>query len=121
MKVYKLDHENGKEITMYNSYNSKISRIIRHDKPLQMGCIFINSEGCVGLHEAVCDQLFLVISGEGWVTGKEGVKYNIKSGFAAYWESGEIHESSSEHGMLVLVIESNELDLLMKVVKYLDS
>ncbi|MNT15941.1 hypothetical protein D3C72_1510210 [compost metagenome] len=53
--------------------------------------------------------------------GKEGVRYPIESGRAAYWEADELHESGSEHGMTVLVIEGEDLEPLMKEIEWLES
>ncbi len=121
MKVYNFDKETGKEITSFNSKESIFSKIIQHNKPVHIGCMFIGPEGIVGLHKATINQLFLVLNGQGWVTGKEGIRFNIQSGKAAYWESGEIHESGSELGMTVIVIEGEDLEPLMNEVKWLES
>ncbi|AJY76198.1 hypothetical protein [Paenibacillus beijingensis] len=120
MRIFQFDKETGKSITDYGSKNSFFSRIIKHNKPIHIGCIFVGQDGVVGLHEATIKQLFLIVNGEGWVKGKEGIQYNIKSGFAALWELGEVHESGSELGMTAIVIESDDLEPQMNEVNLVD-
>jgi hypothetical protein len=38
---------------------------------------------------------------------------NIKAGQAAFWISGEWHESGTEFGMRAIVIESDSLDPIL--------
>jgi hypothetical protein len=120
MKIFKFNKEIGKEILKYESRNSIFSKILNHSNPIQIGCISVGQDGIVGLHEATISQLFLVVQGEGWVSGKESTRYNIDSGYAAFWERGEIHESGSEEGMLVIVIESENLDPKMIEINWFE-
>ena len=63
-----------------------------------------------GAHQATTRQLFLVTRGAGWVRGPEPERTAIVADQAAFWESGEEHESGSETGMVALVIEGDTLD-----------
>jgi mannose-6-phosphate isomerase-like protein (cupin superfamily) len=121
LRIYNFDKETGREITNFNSKQSIFSRIIQHDKPVYIGCMFIGPEGNLGSHPATINQLFLVLNGQGWVIGKEEIKYQIQSGKAAYWEPGEIHESESEQGMTVIIIEGEDLKPLMKEIEWIES
>lgn len=88
-----------------------------------VGCMQIPSDGIVGEHEAVVDQLFVVVDGEGWVYGEDKVAYRIQKGTAAFWSKGENHASGSELGMTVMVIEAESLnpEEKMKELKELHS
>jgi len=55
--------------------------------------------------------LFLVVQGEGWVSGESDKRVFIKTGEAAYWEKGEWHESGTESGITAIIIESVKFDL----------
>lgn len=112
--------DSGTEITKFNSEHSTFSRIIQHNKPVHIGCFHVGFKGVVGSHPATVHQLFLVLNGQGWVVGKEGIKYHIQSGRAAYWEPEEIHESGSEQGMTVIVIEGEDLKPLMTELEWLE-
>jgi quercetin dioxygenase-like cupin family protein len=114
MKIYRFDAEVGKSISKYESRNFIMSRIARFEESepfagMSIGCMHIGPDGVVGWHQAACPQLFLVVQGEGWVKAGESDKLPIKAGYAAFWETGEFHESGSDTGMTVIVIESEAL------------
>lgn len=75
------------------------------DGQLFVGCMHIPPRGLVGHHQATIPQLFMVVSGEGWVRGGEGDRHQVKTGDAALWAADEWHEAGSEMGMTVVVIE----------------
>ncbi|HYZ19310.1 MAG TPA: cupin domain-containing protein [Gaiellaceae bacterium] len=66
--------------------------------------------GLVGRHPAASAQLFAVVSGSGWVSGDDGLRKQISAGEAVLWEAGEEHESGSDEGMTVLVVEADAID-----------
>jgi mannose-6-phosphate isomerase-like protein (cupin superfamily) len=70
-----------------------------------LGCMYIGPNGRLGRHRTLQTQLFCVVSGEGAVSGGDGVFTPIEAGQAALWDAGEEHESSSVTGMTVLVLE----------------
>ncbi|WP_031305720.1 cupin domain-containing protein [Brevibacillus panacihumi] len=111
MKRFRFDRQVGHEIKQYESINAAISRIVRTQGPVSIGCIRIGPKGVLGYHPAVVDQLFLVVEGEGWVRGKDDSEpVPISAGQAAFWEAGEGHESGSEEGMIAMVIEGEKLN-----------
>jgi quercetin dioxygenase-like cupin family protein len=73
--------------------------------------IEVGPGGVVARHPAVVSQLFVVIRGSGWVSGFDGQREPIEAGGAVLWEPGEEHESGSEGGMAVVVVEAESLDL----------
>lgn len=87
-----------------------MSRVLVTKELAHVGCIHIGENGIVGYHQATCSQVFLVVAGEGWVRGKEDQRYRVESGDAVFWTEGEWHESGSETGMTVMVIESQTLN-----------
>ena len=80
------------------------------EKPARIGFMYLDPGGVIGYHQATVPQLLLVVSGEGWVLGKEGDKQRIVQGEAAFWEYGEGHETSTETGLTAMVIECEELE-----------
>ena len=52
-----------------------------------------------------------MIQGSGWVSGGDGEREQIRAGEAVVWEPGEEHESGSDEGMTVLVVEAESLDV----------
>ena len=73
--------------------------------------IEVEPGGLVGRHPAAAFQLFTVVSGSGWVSGGDGEREPIAAGQAVVWEPGEEHESGSDAGMTVLVVEAESLDI----------
>lgn len=120
MKIFNFGKDNGKEITVFNSSNSRFSKIIQPHHSVHIGCIHIGPQGVVGSHPATVHQLFVVLNGQGWVVGREGIRYRIESGQAAYWEPEEMHESGSEEGMTVMVIEGEDLTPAMTETEWLE-
>jgi hypothetical protein len=121
LRIFSFAKETGKAITHFNSQQAFFSKMLRHDKPIHIGCIHVEANGVVGSHPATIHQLFLVVNGRGWVVGEEGVKYDIGPGMAAFWEPEEIHESGSDEGMTAIVIEGEDLVPVMNEIQWLKS
>ena len=110
MKLYQFGPQVGTSITAFDSVNVVITPIQRAPGQVQIGCIHIGLHRRVGYHQAVGPQLFLVTQGSGWVRGAGDERTPISAGMAAFWTDGEWHESGSESGMSVIVIEGETLD-----------
>jgi quercetin dioxygenase-like cupin family protein len=72
--------------------------------------IEVEAGGLVGRHPAASAQLFVVVRGSGWVSGADSLRRQISAGEAVLWEAGEEHESGSDEGMTVLVVEADKVD-----------
>ncbi len=111
MRLYSFGATHGRPITEFGSVYVTINGIVYVlEGDVQVGCMRLAPGGRVGAHQATTRQLFLVMSGEGWVRGPESERTPIAVGQAAFWEPGEEHESGSETGMVALVIEGDTLD-----------
>ena len=73
--------------------------------------IEVEPGGVVARHPAGGFQLFAVVSGSGWVSGADGEREPIGAGEGVVWDPGEEHESGSDEGMTVLVVEAESLDI----------
>jgi len=112
MKVYRFDQEVGKEIGVYGSRELVMSKILMSEEGVpihHVGCMHIGPGGVVGKHRAESDQLFMVVSGEGWAQSEKGPAIRIEAGQAVLWKKEEWHESGSELGMTVIVVEGQHL------------
>jgi redox-sensitive bicupin YhaK (pirin superfamily) len=69
----------------------------------------LEAEGRIGRHPAVADQCLLVIEGRAHVSGGDGSTVEIEAGQAALWMAGEDHETRTEDGARVLIIEGHGL------------
>jgi hypothetical protein len=105
MKIFRFDPEVGRNIDRYNSSGFIISRVAQLFDEAVINCAYLDAKGVIGYHQTTVSQLFLVVHGEGWVRGELPHRTSIKAGQAAYWDKEEWHESGTETGMTVVIIE----------------
>ncbi len=98
----------AREVTAAGSVSARVRRLAAD---AHVVVIEVGAGGLVARHAAIGQQLFAVVSGSGWVSGGDGRREPIDAGEAVLWEQGEEHESGSEVGMTVLVVEAESLDL----------
>jgi quercetin dioxygenase-like cupin family protein len=109
MRVFKLHHENAHEIQAYHSHGVTHLIIANHLLDAHIGMMFVDPQGVIGYHQASSDQLFILMTGSGWVAGADQKRVKIEPGQAAFWRSGEWHESGSDVGMTAVLIEADRL------------
>jgi quercetin dioxygenase-like cupin family protein len=110
MKFFRFEKEVGSPIKQFDSQEAHYIKVLRSKQENNVGFIQIDVGGVVGNHQATMQQLFIVVQGEGWVTGTDRERISIKSGEGVMWDKGEWHESGSENGLLALVVEAKTLD-----------
>lgn len=71
--------------------------------------IRIEPGGAIGPHEAGFDQLFLVVTGSGWISGCDGVRYPLATGQGARIARGEVHAKGSDTGLTAIMVQLTEL------------
>jgi quercetin dioxygenase-like cupin family protein len=89
-------------IDRFGSVGFVHSRLARGE--IQVSLAELGPGGRIGGHPAVSRQLFVVLRGRGWVR-TESENAELAAGEAALWETGEWHESGTDEGMSVLVVE----------------
>jgi quercetin dioxygenase-like cupin family protein len=104
----KIELRGEREVTAPGSVSALVRRLA---STAHVVVIEIGVGGVVARHPAVGAQLFVVVSGSGWVSGADGEREPIRAGEAVLWEPGEEHESGSDDGMTVLAVEAQALDL----------
>lgn len=110
MRLFRLDPEVGRNIDAFESKGFTISKIVSLFNPAGVKIAYLGANGIVGYHQTTKDQVFAVVCGEGWVRGEAPERFPIKAGQAAFWAEGEWHESGSEAGMTVVLIEGENID-----------
>ena len=110
MKLFRFDPEIGRMIDQYSSSGVILSKVVHLFGEAVVSCAYLDANGVIGYHQATIPQLFLVVQGEGWVRAESSGKTSIKAGQAAYWEKGEWHESGTQTGMAVIIIEGVNFD-----------
>lgn len=109
MQLIRFDQNKAHRIEHYQSVGASHAAIGHSTGETRLGCIYFEPGGILGAHPAGVDQLFLVVSGEGWVSGEDGQRTAVSAGTGALWRAGEVHESGSDRGMTAIVIQASEL------------
>jgi quercetin dioxygenase-like cupin family protein len=65
--------------------------------------------GEIGPHEPGFGQLFVALSGSGWVAGADGQRVELDQGETAFFPRGEVHSKGSESGMTALMVQVRDL------------
>ena len=65
--------------------------------------------GAIGRHEAGYGQLFIVLVGQGWVAGDDGVRTDVSAGDMVLFARGEQHSKGSESGMTAVIVQVRDL------------
>ncbi len=99
----------SRALTEYGSSSAAVSFLARADA-VSVVRIELEAGGLVGLHEAGVAQLLVVVSGSGWVCGGDGLREPVEAGTVVMWKAGESHESGSDGGMVVVVVEADGLE-----------
>ncbi|MCJ7989936.1 cupin [Priestia sp. OVS21] len=77
MEIYKFSKEHGEKVEKYQSHLATYVKMIHTNEAATIGYMYIEEEGTVGYHEAPIPQLFIVVEGEGWVTGENRKQYPL--------------------------------------------
>ena len=101
-----------REITQHDSSGATIAGVARASGEVRVALLRLDAGGVLGLHPAVGPQLFLVVAGEGRVQGGEGERHPIAAGTAAFWEDGEVHETTTAAGLTAVIVEGESLELI---------
>ena len=68
MEIFQFDRRE-KNVGRFGSRGFFATRIAAGDGQMNLTCLTLEPNGLIGTHPATSSQLFLVISGEGWVAG----------------------------------------------------
>lgn len=74
--------------------------------------LYFEPGGEIGSHEAGFGQLFVAMSGNGWVAAGDGGRVPLAEGQAAFIPRGEIHSKGSETGLTALMLQVRDLATL---------
>ena len=111
MKIISLSSLQTEIITLFNSSNCSSYHLSEGQGTSHTYYMNFQQDSLIGPHVAGFDQLFLVISGSGWVAGKDDCPQEISAGQVAYFKKGERHSKGSEAGMMVMMLQFELLNL----------
>ncbi|EOQ09229.1 hypothetical protein KOY_03198 [Bacillus cereus VDM021] len=109
MKIFDFSEKVGNHISVVHS-NFIMSKIVKHQEDIHIGCMHLQPKGIIRYHEAVVSQLLLIVQGDGFVCGADKKKKKVQPGQAVFWSRGEFHETTTETGLMAIVIESENLE-----------
>jgi quercetin dioxygenase-like cupin family protein len=98
----------GRPLTAFGSNNVWFTPVLKRASA-SVVCMRVRPGGTICAHAAATNQLFLVVEGEGWVRSAPGGPVDIKSGQAAFWTASENHESGTQTGMVVIILEGPDV------------
>jgi quercetin dioxygenase-like cupin family protein len=110
MKFFTFHQQDGRVIDLFGSKGAVIHPLVKSENPFQIGCMYLDQNSVLGMHEAKCPQLFIVMEGRGWVRIEGGEKIPVEKGTAVFWETGENHESGSDTGLTAIIAEGEDFD-----------
>jgi quercetin dioxygenase-like cupin family protein len=70
----------------------------------------IAESGRIVRHTANVPQILAVLEGSGRVSGADGEFQEIAAGEAVFWHKGEHHETETDTGLTVLILEAEGLE-----------
>lgn len=98
----------NKRVGAFGSAGVAAAALVRLEKVDGAGVDVLTFEpgGLLGRHPTRLWQLFLLVSGTGWASGSNGVQERLVAGDAVLWDPGEEHDSGTDHGMVVVVVQT---------------
>lgn len=94
----------SRPITAFGSTGVEMVRCARSES-VSVHYATFSAGGNLGRHPAARRQSFTVVAGTGWVAGGDAQRYPIGAGQTVTWEPGEEHESGTDSGMSVVIVE----------------
>lgn len=96
----------SRSITEFASSHVDMTMCTRSDAASVHYAVFAPG-GLLGRHPARRSQSFTVVTGTGWVAGTDGIRQPVSAGQGVTWEPGEEHESGTDVGMCVVIVEEH--------------
>jgi quercetin dioxygenase-like cupin family protein len=109
MEVIDFHNDRGSPITQYASQAAAATELAHGDGQAHVYVVHIDAGGEIGPHEAGFGQLFVVVSGQGWVREADGSRLEVDTGQAAYFPRGTVHSKGSDHGLTALMVQVTDL------------
>lgn len=110
MKIFRFDLESGQGEGQFGSVKAIIARTVQLDNEAKVNAVYLHPDRNIIEPQALTQQLFLIVEGDGWVKGNSDEKLFVRQGQAIFWEIDESHESGTETGMTAVIIECVDVD-----------
>jgi mannose-6-phosphate isomerase-like protein (cupin superfamily) len=110
MQIFRFDR-GERVISRYDSAGLTATRIASGQGHVNLTCLTVEPGGTIGTHPAPGSQLFMIVTGEGWVAGPDGHQVSIGAGYGVRWDAGEVHTSGTAVGFTAIAVEGAPLAL----------
>jgi quercetin dioxygenase-like cupin family protein len=111
VRIFDCAEAVGRGITRYDSDGATYAGLVTISGEGALGMVRLAAQGRLGRHPAILRQLALVIDGSGAVSGVGGRPVALAAGSGVLWEPGEEHQTTTETGMTLLILEAEHLEL----------
>lgn len=98
----------ARQLSAHGSSGAELLRAALVQEPqdgFAVDVVRLAAGGSIGRHPTPLWQLFLVVSGRGWVSGASGDRRPLRAGEAALWAPGEDHASGTVEGLTAVVVQ----------------
>lgn len=109
MKIVSLEHLALAPITSYDSVRAASTECAAGGGEAHVHVVRLDPGGIIGPHPTGFGQLFVPISGSGWVSGADDRRHPIAVGQVAFLARGERHAKGSDAGMVALMVQIHDL------------
>jgi GrpB-like predicted nucleotidyltransferase (UPF0157 family) len=106
MLICRFDPEVSMPVSEFGS-RFRIGPLLAAAGSVRVQVLHLGPDGLIGRHEAASRQLVAAVAGSGWVGGADGERRPLRTGYAAVWDQGELHEAGTESGMTLLCVEGD--------------
>jgi quercetin dioxygenase-like cupin family protein len=111
IEILRLDSSRAERISgqPYDTNLVSVGKLAEGEGEAHVYVQYIEPGGEIGPHEAGFGQLYLAVSGSGWLAGGDGMRFHLRKGHVAYIRRGEIHSKGSDTGLTALMIQVRDL------------
>jgi len=110
VQLHSFGREAGRRIGAHSS-DFVLTPLTDAEGAARAACFHLGPGESIGEHPAVGGQLLCVVTGEGWVSGDDGVRVPIAAMQAAHWATGERHATGTDAGLVAIVLEGDGFDV----------
>lgn len=112
METFRFDRAE-KVVDRFDSVGATATRVAAGEGPIHLTGLTIEPGGTIGSHPAPVSQLFLVITGEGWVAGPDGRRIPVAAMTVSAGNPARNTPPALPCGLAALALEVPSLDLFL--------
>jgi quercetin dioxygenase-like cupin family protein len=113
MQLLSFGPERAEPIREYLGHHASAVALASGRGEAHVYCLHFEAGGEIGVHEAGFAQLFLVVSGSGWVSGSDGKRRPVGQGEGAFIARGEVHAKGTSSGMTAIMVQLTHMTVSM--------